>query len=156
MVQRELVEKKRWMTTEEFIEDWAVAQIMPGPNVVNLAVMIGDRYFGVRGALAALAGMLAVPMLLVLLLAVVYGHFADNTMVSGALRGMAAVAAGLIAATGFKLMDTLRHHPLGLRLCVLLATLSFAAVALLRLPLGWVLLLVGGLACAVTWTRLAP
>ena len=55
VVQRELVEKKRWMTREEFIEDWAVAQIMPGPNVVNLSIMIGDRYFGLRGALAALA-----------------------------------------------------------------------------------------------------
>ena len=53
VVQRELVEKKRWLTREEFVEDWAVAQIMPGPNVVNLSLMIGDRYFGLRGALAA-------------------------------------------------------------------------------------------------------
>ena len=58
VVQRELVEKKQWLTTEEFVEDWAVSQIMPGPNVVNLALIIGDRYFGWRGALAALAGML--------------------------------------------------------------------------------------------------
>src|SRR5262245_4760719 len=58
VVQRELVENKRWMTREEFVEEWAVAQIMPGPNVVNLALMIGDRYFGLTGALAALAGML--------------------------------------------------------------------------------------------------
>ena len=53
VVQRELVEKKQWLTLEEFVEDWAVAQIMPGPNVVNLALMVGDRYFGWRGALAA-------------------------------------------------------------------------------------------------------
>ena len=57
VVQRELVEKKRWMTREQFVEDWAVAQIMPGPNVVNLSMMIGGRYFGLPGALAALAGM---------------------------------------------------------------------------------------------------
>src|SRR3954467_3140864 len=69
VVQRELVEKKRWMTREEFIEEWAVAQIMPGPNVVNLALMIGGRYFGLRGALVALAGMLALPLLVVLALA---------------------------------------------------------------------------------------
>ena len=48
VVQRELVEKKRWMTKEEFIEEWAVAQIMPGPNVINLGIMIGARYFGLR------------------------------------------------------------------------------------------------------------
>ena len=71
VVQRELVEKKRWMTREEFVEDWAVAQIMPGPNVVNLSLMIGSRYFGFKGALAALAGMLAVPLVVALLLAYV-------------------------------------------------------------------------------------
>ena len=58
VVQREMVEKKRWMTREEFVEEWAVAQIMPGPNVVNLSLMLGGRYFGLRGAMAALAGML--------------------------------------------------------------------------------------------------
>src|SRR5688572_33496948 len=65
VVQRELVEKKRWMTREEFIEEWAVAQIMPGPNVINLGIMLGARYFGLPGALAALAGMLTFPLLVV-------------------------------------------------------------------------------------------
>ena len=51
VVQRELVEKKRWMTREEFVEEWSVAQIMPGPNVINLAVGIGARHFGLRGAM---------------------------------------------------------------------------------------------------------
>ena len=72
VVQRELVEKKRWMTREQFVEDWAVAQIMPGPNVVNLAMMIGGRYFGLPGALAALAGMLSAPMVLVLSVVAVF------------------------------------------------------------------------------------
>ena len=92
IVQRELVEKKRWLSQEEFLEDWAVAQVLPGPNVVNLALMLGDRYFGLRGALAALAGMLALPLLGILLLTITYGHFADLPQVAGALRGMGAVA----------------------------------------------------------------
>ena len=71
VAQRELVEKKRWLNREEFVEDWAVAQIMPGPNVVNLSLMIGARYFGFKGAMAALAGMLAAPLVIVLLLALV-------------------------------------------------------------------------------------
>jgi Chromate transporter len=58
VVQRVLVDQKGWLTNEEFVEDWAVAQVLPGPNVVNLALMIGDRYFGLRGGLAALAGIL--------------------------------------------------------------------------------------------------
>lgn len=154
IVQRELVENKRWLTQEEFIEDWAVAQIMPGPNVVNLALMIGARYFGLAGAMAALAGMLVVPLIVLLLLALVYTHFALYPGVAGALRGMGAVAAGLIAATGLKLLGALKSNPLGLPLCLILCTACFIAVALLRLPLAYVLIGLGGLATGQTWRRL--
>ena len=156
VVQRELVEKKRWMTREEFIEEWAVAQIMPGPNVVNLSLMIGARYFGFKGAMAALAGMLAAPLVIVLLLALVYAQFAGHPGVQGALRGMGAVAAGLIAATGLKLFGALQKNVLGLTLCITLGVLCFIAIALLRLPLVYVLLGLGGLACAVAYKKLAP
>ena len=70
VVQRELVDKKQWLTLDEFVEDWSVAQILPGPNVVNLSLMIGGRTFGLPGALAALAGLLLAPTVLVLLLGV--------------------------------------------------------------------------------------
>ena len=156
IVQRELVEKKRWMTREEFIEEWAVAQIMPGPNVVNLSLMIGSRYFGIKGAMAALAGMLAAPLVIVLLLALVYAQFAGHPGVQGALRGMGAVAAGLIAATGLKLFGALQKNVLGLPLCMVLGVVCFIAIALLRWPLAYVLLGLGGLACAVAYRRLAP
>ena len=156
VVQRELVEKKRWMTREQFVEDWAVAQIMPGPNVVNLSMMIGDRSFGLSGALAALAGMLAFPMVIVLTLAVLFATVADHDLAQRALRGMGAVAAGLIIATGIKLIGALRSNVMGGAVCALLALLTFAAIALLRLPLGWVLLAVGGPACLWAWRCLAP
>jgi chromate transporter len=156
VVQRELVEKKRWMTREEFVEEWAVAQIMPGPNVVNISLMIGHRYFGLPGAMAALAGMLTVPLVVVLALALVYAQFAGHPGVAGALRGMGAVAAGLIAATGLKLMGALKTHPLGLPICITLAVLCFAGIALLRLPLVYVLLGLGVVACTLTWRKLLP
>lgn len=156
IVQRELVEKKKWLTPEEFLEDWAVAQVLPGPNVINLSVMIGDRYFGLRGAAAALAGMLTVPLVVILALAVLYAHFAANPQVAGALRGMGAVAAGLIAATGIKLLPALRRHPLGFGLCLGFVAAVFAAIAWLRIPLGWVLVVAGGVACGETWRRLRP
>ncbi|RYF42178.1 MAG: chromate transporter [Comamonadaceae bacterium] len=156
VVQRELVEKKRWMTREEFVEEWAVAQIMPGPNVVNLSLMIGHRYFGLRGALAALAGMLTFPLLVVLALALVYAQFAGNPQVAAALRGMGAVAAGLIAATGLRLFGALKSNPLGLPLCIALALATFAAIALMRWPLAYVLLGLGGLSCVLTYRQLNP
>ena len=155
VVQRDLVEKKRWMSREEFVEDWAVAQIMPGPNVVNLSIMIGDRYFGLRGAMVALAGMLTFPLLVVLALALVYAQFADNPQVAGALRGMGAVAAGLITATGLKLMTALKRNPLGVPLCIAFGIATFAGIALLRWPLVYVLLGLGGLACVLTYIRMA-
>ena len=154
VVQRELVEKKRWMTRDEFVEEWAVAQIMPGPNVVNLSLMIGARYFGLPGAMVALAGMLTVPLLVVLTLALVYGQFAGNPQVAGALRGMGAVAAGLITATGLKLLPALRKQPLGIALCTAFGIASFAGIALLRWPLAYVLLGLGGLSCVMTYRKM--
>lgn len=154
VVQRELVEKKRWLSREEFVEDWAVAQILPGPNVVNLSLMLGDRYFGWVGAFAALAGMLFFPLVLVLLLAMLFAGVADMPQVQGALRGMGAVAAGLITATGLKLIATLRHNAMGMAACWGLAALTFVAVAMVRVPLVWVLLCIGGCACAWAYWQL--
>jgi chromate transporter len=154
VVQRELVERKRWLSQDEFIEDWAVAQIMPGPNVVNLAMMIGSRYFGLRGALTALAGMLAVPLVLILLLAVVHARFADNVQVAGALRGMAAVSAGLIAAAGLKLSVALKRSPVPLPWCLAIGACGFVLVALLKFPLAYVLLALGSLGCVLAYRNL--
>ena len=112
VVQRELVEKKQWLTTEEFVEDWAVSQIMPGPNVVNLALIIGDRCFGWRGALVALAGMLTFPLFLVMALTIGLAGIGHLPAVQGALRGMGAVSAGLICGTG---LAQQRHGQTALR-----------------------------------------
>ena len=147
VVQRELVEKRRWMTREQFVEDWAVAQIMPGPNVINLSLMIGGRYFGLSGALCAVAGMLAAPMVVVLSLAALYGSVAHTSTAQGALRGMGAVAAGLITATGIKLVAALDTNALGKAACVGMAALTFVAIAVMRWPLAWVLLGLGGASC---------
>lgn len=155
VVQRELVDKKRWMTREQFVEEWAVAQVMPGPNVVNLSLMIGGRYFGLPGALAGLAGMLAAPLVVVLLLAIAFGTVSDAPWAQGALRGMGAVSAGLIAGTGIKLIGALQSNPMRMPACIALAALSFTGVALLRLPLAWVLLGVGLLGIGWAWLQLA-
>lgn len=154
VVQRVLVEEKKWLTLEEFLEDWAVAQILPGPNVVNLSLMLGDRYFGLRGALVALAGMLAFPMLIVLVLAASLAGVSDSPQIQGALRGMGAVAAGLIAATGLKLVGALKQNPMGVTVCYGLATVTFVAIALLRVPLFWVLLSIGVFACVWAYRQI--
>ena len=155
VVQRVLVEEKRWMTREQFVEDWAVAQIMPGPNVVNLSLMIGGRYFGWPGALAGLAGMLAAPLVVVLLLAIAFSGVSDAAWAQGALRGMGAVSAGLIAAVGLKLITALRHNPMGRWVCTILAVASFVGVGWMRWPLVYVLLGTGLVACSWAYVQLA-
>ena len=152
MAQRELVERHRWLTKEQFLEMLSVSQVLPGPNVVNLALMYGDRMFGWRGAVAALAGMLLAPLAVVLVITVLYGHLAQHEMVSGALRGMGAVAAGLVLSTGLKLLSALRRNVMGHALCLGFTTATVLAIGWLRWPLVWVILGLGSVAIgAARW-----
>ena len=154
IAQRELVERERWLTREQFVELLSVAQVLPGPNVVNLALMFGDRAFGWRGGLAALGGMLGAPLGVVLVLTVVYTHFAQYPTVAGALRGMGSVAAGLVLSTGVKLVPALRRNALGMGPALAFAALTFLAIAILRVPLIWVLAALGLVSCGRAWQRL--
>ena len=154
VVQRELVDKRGWLTREQFVEDWAVAQVLPGPNVVNLSLMLGDRHFGWRGALAAVTGMLLLPLVVLIVLALGFATVANQPAAQGALRGMGAVAAGLVAGTALKLATALGSNVLGRVGCALAVAGIFAAVALWRLPLAAALLLVGAPAAGLAWWRL--
>jgi len=154
IAQHELVERERWLSKEQFVEMLSVSQVLPGPNVVNLSLMIGDRYFGLRGALAALAGMLAVPTVIVLSLAALYAEFAHVPSVAGALRGMGAVAAGLVIGTALKLLPALKKNPMGRAPGLMIALLTLVAVGGLRWPLVWVIGGLGSLSVAFAWWRL--
>jgi chromate transporter len=153
VAQRVLCEDRRWLTRAEFVGMLSVGQVLPGPNICNVALMLGTRFFGWRGAVAALGGLVAVPFAIVLLLAVLYVHWASNAAVAGALRGMGAVSAGLIAGTAVKLAGSLRGSVLGAPACVILGGAVFVAVALLRIPLVWTVLAAGSVACLLAWRR---
>jgi chromate transporter len=144
IVQRELVEKKQWLTNEEFVEDWSIAQVLPGPNVINLGLMIGQRHFGFSGAMTAAAGLMLIPSLVVLSLALMYGSISDNPITQNALMGMNAVVAGLIIATGLKLLPALKKNPLGYSLCIFVVALTLVLLNVFKLPTVWILLVMGG------------
>lgn len=154
VAQIELVERKRWLSREQFVEMLSIAQVLPGPNIVNLALMIGDRWFGVRGAVASLLGLIAVPLAIVMALTLVYARYADVPQVAGALRGMGAVAAGLVMSTALKLVGALRRNAMGRALCAAIAIVTLLALAWQRIPLVWVLGVVGSCAVAIAWARL--
>jgi chromate transporter len=143
IIQREMVDKRRWLSSQEFTEDWAVSQILPGGNVVNLCIILGNRYFGWRGALAALAGILLPPLVIVLLLATLYNQFVYLPEVAGAVRGMGAAAAGLIGAASLKMMLGLKRNEMGAGICTALIAITFIAVGLLRWPLVYVVIGLG-------------
>jgi chromate transporter len=154
VAQRELVERTGWLSKQEFLETLAVAQVLPGPNVINLGLMIGDRFFGWRGALAAVGGMLLLPLLIVLALAALAAQTSSLPWVAGALRGMAVVAAGLIVSTAIKLMPGLRQSVLGGPLAAGLGSAAFVLVGVLRWPLVWVVLGLGAVGLVAAWWRL--
>lgn len=154
VLQRELVDKKKWLTQTQFVEDWSVSQILPGPNVVNLALMMGDRYFGWRGGLVAMAGFMFFPWVLVLVLVVMFSGVSDVPAVQGALRGMGAVAAGMIAGQGLRLLGALRSNVLGIRLAYGVSFATFCAAAWLGAPLVWILICIGGFSSVSAYVML--
>jgi chromate transporter len=154
VAQQELVDRRKWMSRAQFVEEWSIAQIMPGPNIINLALMYGRQQFGLAGALVAAAGLLIAPLCVVLTLAILFGGVSDNPVSKGALKGMGAVSAGLIVATGLKLSTTLQENPLGLRTAWLFSLSAFVSVGILRMPLAWVLLSLGLLACWIAFRKL--
>lgn len=143
---RMLVEQQRWMTAEEFNAQLGLCQFLPGPNVVNLAVVVGKRYRGVAGALAAAVGLLAGPFAIVLLLGLLYDHYGSLPVAQGMLKGIAAVGCGLLFAMAWRMGMALRDKAYFLPFSVLTVT----AIALLRWPMPSVmlagLLLSGGVA----------
>jgi chromate transporter len=151
IIQREMVDKRGWLTQKEFTEDWAVSQILPGGNVVNLCIILGNRYYGWRGALAALAGILLPPLFIVLLVATLYNQFVHLPQVAGAVRGMGAAAAGLIGAVSLKMMAGLKKNEMGIPICYAFIALTLVAVGLLRWPLVYVVIGLGLPALIYAW-----
>jgi len=136
---RTLVERKRWLSEQEFVEVLTLGQLLPGPNVLNLTVMVGYRFGGWTGAAAAVAGFLGWPCLVVIGMGVLYQQYGALPQVKQALAGMSTVAAGLLLATVIKTATVLPRHwrPW------LFGILAFVGVGVLRWPLFWVM---GGLA----------
>ncbi len=132
---RGLVERKRWLTEREFVDLLTLGQLLPGPNVLNLTVMVGYRFAGFAGAAAAVAGFLGWPCLMVVGMGVLYERYGALPEVQHALAGMSTVAAALLLATFIKLAMVLPRHwrPW------LFGILAFAGVGVMRWPLLWVM-----------------
>ncbi len=156
VAQRELVERRSWLSKPEFLALLSLGQVLPGPNIVNMALIFGDRQFGWRGAAAAVGGLLLVPLLIVLSLAVLVQLAGHAPLMNDALRGMGVVSAGLVLSTAVKLVSALRGNRMGIGACVLLVAATVAAIAALRWPMVWMLAVLAPLAWAWAWWKLKP
>ena len=135
---RAIVEQHRWMTADEFNETFALCHFLPGPNIVNLSMVFGSQLRGISGGVAAFAGLLLPPTLIMTVLAVVYARFGDLDVLRRSLAGVSTAAVGLLIAVVFRMMT-----PLFKRMDIVVLTLMlgvFAAIGVLRLPLQAVLL----------------
>ena len=146
---RAVVDQHRWMTADEFNETYALCHFLPGPNVVNLSVVFGSRFRGVPGGIAAFAGLIGPPMVIVTILAALYAHFGEIDALRRILAGVSCAAVGLLISAVFRMMMPLvkRRDLIGL---VVMAAV-FTAIGLLRLPLPAVLLVAIPLSIAITF-----
>ena len=144
-----IVERRRWMTERDYAEILAVGQVLPGPNVGNTSVMIGRRFHGLTGALAASAGFYAVPLVLLTGLLLLYDAFGDEPAAAPFLHGIAAAAAGMVIGTALKMGQKLKPPPEA----VAIGLLAAAAAAWLRLPLPLIVLILAPLAIGAAFRR---
>ena len=142
------VEKKRWMTAEEFNDVYALCQFLPGPNVVNLTAVFGSRMRGPTGAMAAWSGFLIVPFCVMLAAGMLYERYGDVETVRRVLSGVAPAAAGLLIATAAKMAAPM-FRSFGPAPFVVLAT-AFA-IGLMRWPLLLVLIVMVPVSIGLAW-----
>ena len=146
---RMLVERRGWLSADEFNETLSLCQSLPGPNIVNLSIATGQRFAGARGSVAAVSGLVLAPMMIVIALGALYGRFGGVERLQGAVTGLGAAAAGLAAAPAAKMADPLlRRRPWSAGPFILLA---FAGVGLMHWPLPWVLLGLAPISIAIGW-----
>jgi chromate transporter len=148
-IRRIIIQEKRWITDQEYLEGLAIGQILPGPNVYNLTVMLGYRFGGMRGAFAAVAGLIGAPLAFMVALGLLYQRYAEVPILERALTGMTAVAAGLLLANVAGIAAALPRKLVPWMFLVL----AFVGTGLLRFPLLYVMGVLAPFALASAWKK---
>lgn len=147
MARRMIVEKKNWLSGDEFTELLGLCQFLPGGNIINLSVALGNEFRGLRGALAAIFGLILAPTAIVVCLGLVYARFQNDPIVEHLFAGLAAGAAGLLLSTGIKMLLPLKGKWLQLAVVIV----GIIAIAGLRLPMLLVMLVLAPISIFLFW-----
>lgn len=148
---RMMVEQRGWMTGDEFAELLSLCQFLPGGNIINLAIVVGQRTQGLAGSIVAVAGLMLWPVGIVLLLGSAYLRYGHLPEVHAALAGVAAAAAGLIMSMAAKMARPLFRR--GGAVALIFAAAAFLGVAVFRFSLPAVVLVLAPLSIAAAWRR---
>ena len=149
---RGIVDQHKWMTADEFNETFALCHFLPGPNIVNLTFVFGFRLRGLPGAIAAFAGLVGPPALIMVIMGALYQRYGEIEVLRRILSGVACAAIGLMLAVVFRMMTPLLMRRDVIALLVMAAV--FIAIGVLRLPLAAVLLVAIPVSIAITaWVR---
>jgi chromate transporter len=146
---REFVHDRHWMSEDEFLNGLALSQALPGVNVKNLAIWIGYRLLGWRGAVAGFCGIIFPPAVVIILLGVFFSAIASFPLTHIALAGAAAGAIGLSLSMAITAARRLPRRVFPY--LVLIAT--FAAAAVFRVSLVWTVLIAGALSVGYEYVR---
>ncbi|MCB8883235.1 chromate transporter [Acidisoma cellulosilytica] len=144
-----VVARRKWMNDAEFLSAMTICRILPGANQVNLAVFVGTKLNGLRGAGAALAGLIAMPTLLLVGIAALYAAFQHSHAVQHVLGGFAAAAVAMTLQMVWKTGRT----TLTSIVPILLFALTFVLNGILRWPLWWTLAVTAPLGIGWAWRR---
>lgn len=145
-----IVDKRRWMSEHDYATLLGMGQILPGGNIINMTVMLGDRFQGPLGSIVALSGLMIMPLVILLSLTLVYDSYSSNPDVRAATIGAGAAAAGLVIGVGLKMGRALRLHPVHLGFAVV----TFIAMGVMRLPFIATIIVLAPLCIAATfWMR---
>jgi chromate transporter len=149
---RMMVEERRWLTPEQFNETYALCAFLPGGNILNFSVILGAGFRGAWGAIAAAAGLMGPPLLLVICIGAIYAHYGDVPALRHALTGVASAAAGLMMATVAKMARPLFRS--GTITGPIIAFATFASIGIAHWPLPLVLAVIVPVSIGAAWVRL--
>ena len=106
IIESEVVERKKWLTKEDFVDTVAIAQTCAGVFAINLSVFIGYKMRRLRGAIFTALGTALPSFLIILIIAMFFHQFEDNKVVAAIFRGIRPAVVALIAVPTFKMAKT--------------------------------------------------
>jgi chromate transporter len=142
-----IVGEKRWLSEREYASILGVGQVLPGPNTVNSAIIIGDHFQGTVGALSAVFGLLCTPIAVLIGIALIYDRIAGFPSVGAAIGAGAAAAAGLVIGTAIKMARRLKPN----LTAVAVGLAAFSSVGLLQVPMALAIAALGPISIALVW-----